>query len=229
MRRLFIGFGLIFAGAAHSATVTQCGPNICYEYDDAQVAAGSGYFGTPTLIGDDMRFLPTSYKAQSIDGVGDNTGTNTDNYSSTFVFDRIYSISGDEIASIDITERGDYSIVSEGNVSANLLMLVGNNSDATECECDLDTLAFNAPTALALWELNTGISPVNTFDSIANDVSLSLQNTMSAFTDASGETAWIQKKFVSVSVSLVPVPAAVWLMGSALGVIFIRLRKPRGD
>jgi len=217
---------LLCAGAAHSATVTQCGTTICYQYDDAQVAAGSGYFGTPTLIGNDMRFLPTAYRAESIDGVGDHTATNTDILSSTFVFDRIYTVSGAEIANITYTERGDYRINVDGSVQADMLMLIANNNDAAECDCVLDSFGTSGNSALALWQLSGSFDAANSFNSLANDVSLSLQNTLYASTDAAGENAWIQKKFMTVSVTAVPVPAAVWLFGSALALLGFRSRKP---
>ena len=45
------------------------------------------------------------------------------------------------------------------------------------------------------------------------------------YTDENGESAWIQKK-ITVVVSEVPVPAAVWLFGSGLGLLgFMRRRK----
>ena len=226
--RILIGLaGLLASLSAYSVTVKQCGPNICYEYDDSQIAASTSYFGVPTLIGDDMRFLPTSYKAQSTDGVGIHTGTNTDSYSSTFVFDRIYTVSGAEIANITYTERGDYSITNDGNVQADFLMLIANNSDATECDCVLDSFSDSGANSLALWELNTSFDAPNSFDPLPNDVSISLQNTLTASTDAAGEDAWVQKKFMTVSVTAVPVPAAVWLMGSGLGLLAMRGRRRR--
>ena len=225
MKKLLGVFIILCSGVAQSATVNQCGPNICYEYDDAQIAASSNYFGLPTLIGDDMRFLPTSYKAQSIDGVGDHTGTNTDEWGSTFLFDRIYTVSGAEIASITYTERGDYAIGTDGSVTANMLMLVANNNDAQECDCVLNSFTDSGANSLALWELSGSISPLNSFDSVANDVSASLQNTLFANTDAAGETAFIQKKFMTLTVTAVPVPAAVWLFISGLGLLATRLRK----
>jgi len=226
MKKLLGLLVLVCAGTAHSATVTQCGTTICYQYDDAQIAAGSSYFGTPTLIGDDMRFLPTAYRAESIDGVGTNTGTNTDSLSSTFVFDRIYTVSGAEIANITYTERGDYRINVDGSVQADMLMLIANNNDAAECDCVLDSFSTSGSSALTLWQLNGSFDAANSFDSLANDVSLSLQNTLYAGTDAAGESAFIQKKFMTVSVTAVPVPAAVWLFGSALALLGFRSRKP---
>jgi len=224
--RILLGLSILLASfTAYSATVTQCGPNICYEYDDAQIAASGSYFGTPTLIGDDMRFLPTSFKAQSTDGVGANTGTNTDSYGSTFVFDRIYTLSGEEIANITFTERGDYSITADGSVQADMLMLVANNNDAAECDCVFDSISDSGANPLTLWELTGSFDAAAKFESLANDVSISLQNTLTANTDAAGEDAWIQKKFMTVSVTVVPVPAAVWLMGSALGLLVVRSRR----
>jgi len=224
--RILLGLSVLLASfAAYGATVTQCGPNVCYEYDDSQVAASGSYYGLPTLIGDDMRFLPTTYKAQSTDGVGINTGTNTDTYGSTFVFDRIYSVSGEEIATITFTERGDYFVQNDGSVQANMLMLIANNNDAAECDCVLDSFSDSGANALTLWQLSGSFDAAANFESLANDVSISLQNTLSAYTDASGEDAWLQKKFMSVSVTVVPVPAAVWLMGSALGLLVVRARR----
>lgn len=225
MKRLLGTLCLLAAGAAHSATVTQCGPNVCYQYDDAQIAGSTAYFGQPTLIGDDLRFLPTTFRAESIDGVGTTSGTNTDVYGTTFVFDRIYSVSGAEIQSISITERGDFGITNDGNVRAELYMLVANNNDALECDCDINVFQASGANSLQSWQLSAGINPASAFTSPANDVSLSLQNTLFAYSDAAGETAFIQKKFATVSVNVVPIPAAVWLFGSGLALLgWIRRR-----
>ena len=216
MRKLVGMACLLVAGVAQSASVMQCGPNVCYVYDNAQVAAGTAYFGQPTLIGDDMRFLPTSYDAQSVDGSA------SEIYGETFKFDSIYSVSGADIQSISVVERGDYSITSGGSVQADLLILIANNNNALECECEIDSVSASGASSLTLWELNTVFSPASIFSSPANDVALDIQNTLTATTANLGEIAWIEKKFVSVSVSVIPVPAAVWLFGSALSLLMLR-------
>ena len=48
---------------------------------------------------------------------------------------------------------------------------------------------------------------------------LQIQNNLAATTGANGEQAWIQKKQGGIGISVVPVPAAVWLFGSALGAL----------
>jgi hypothetical protein len=49
-------------------------------------------------------------------------------------------------------------------------------------------------------------------------MALNIQNALTAYTDANGEQAWVQKK-ITLSISEVPVPAAVWLFGSGLGLL----------
>jgi len=223
---LLFFISLFWCSQAYSAVVTECGPNICYEYDDAQLAALNDEFGAPTLIGDDMRFLPLDFRAQSTDGVGIHSGTNTDNDADTFIFDRIYSVSGQEIALITVTESGDYDIDTDGSVSGDLLALFANNNDAIECDCI--TQEFNVSgdsSGLSLWSLEATFSPSAFFSSTANDVALSIQNGLTAFSDASGEDAFIQKKFSLVSVTLVPVPAAAWLFGSAILALGVSKRR----
>ena len=95
-----------FALPAQAAVVTQCGPNICYQYDNAQPAAS--LFGLPTLLGDIMFFTPTTFEARSADGVGIHTGTNTDVVDATWVFTRVYTTNNTEITSILAYEEGDY-------------------------------------------------------------------------------------------------------------------------
>ena len=53
------------------------------------------------------------------------------------------------------------------------------------------------------------------------DVDIDLTNTLTASTAADGEYAMVQKKLgaVSIEITAVPVPAAVWLFGSGLGVL----------
>ena len=72
------------------------------------------------------------------------------------------------------------------------------------------------------------LTPAASLSQVANDLRLSIQNDLSAFTDASGERAWIEKKLVLNITTVVPVPAAVWLFGSALGVVGLIRRRLAG-
>ena len=206
--------------------ITQCGPSICYTYDPLQAAAAA--FGTPTLLGDSMRFVPPNFRAESLNGAGTVTVT------ATWLFDNVYSTGGGEIGSVLITEAGDFSITGDSGgapdtVGVNLYTQVANNASA-EVATDLKNFSASGDTFLPPqpWALiSTAINPSTAFTSLANNVAVSIQNTLSATTDELGGAAWIQKKFVVEigTVAPVPVPAAVWLFGSAFGVLSLVRRR----
>ena len=209
-----------------SQAITQCGPNICYTYDAGQSAAA--YFGLPTLLGDSMRFIPPNFRAESLNAAG------TVSLSATWLFDNVYSTSGAEIGSVFVSEAGDYSITGESGgapdtVGVNLSTLVADNASA-EFVLDIKNFSASGNTILPpqTWALVSGtINPATAFTAIANNVAVSIQNTLSATTDEVGGDAWIQKKFVVQvgSVVPVPVPTAVWLFGSALGLMGVARRR----
>lgn len=205
------------AVSAQAATVTLCGPTICYEYDDAQVAAAA--FGQPTLVGDTLRFLPAEFIALSADGGG------FDWSAATFRLDRIYSTTGQDIISLSVLETGDYEITGGGAVSADLYLLAASNLSGSEFA--VATAAFDASGdsgGLQEWAIEAEILPAAVFAGGASDMALQIQNFLTAVTSGEGELAWIQKKLV-LEVAVVPVPAAVWLFASALGLLgFVRRR-----
>lgn len=211
------------SGTAAAATVSECGPNICYEYDDQQDALE--WFGAPTLVGDEMRFLPGSFVALSMDGT---TGLVT----TAFVFDRVFTQSGADLASINIREVGDYEITNGGPdaaVSGDLFVLAASNVNPLDCQCGISD-SFDATGdsgGLQVWEMNAEVTPSEVFTGVANDIALSIQNTLTASTADTdlSDVAWIQKKFV-ITTTVIPLPPAVWLFGSAVaGLGWLRRRK----
>lgn len=202
---------MIVTQTASAASVTQCGPTICYKYDDAQAAVG--LYGTPTLIGDSLRFLPENFRAQSDDGEG------LVQTQASFYFDNVYSVNPNEdIQKIMITEFGDYEITNGDRVSDQLTLDAVNNLGAgTASESELFSVT-DGTTGLQTWQIDNTLMVSSEFQT--NSLNLTVTNLLEAETDATGETAWIQKKVkIQAVTAAVPLPAGVWLMVSALGIM----------
>ena len=107
--------------SSQAALVQLFGDSVIYEYDDVTNSAALALFGTPTIVGDDVRFLPPSFRAESVDGAG------SDVASANFIFSRVYSINGDDITEIQVREFGDYEITNGDSVSADLLLTASSN------------------------------------------------------------------------------------------------------
>lgn len=228
----------VLAVGAQAASLI--GDNIIYEYDDTQAAIA--FYGTPTIVGDTVVFTPgTAFRAQSANGVALNTPSSpTDIVTSSFIFDRVYHKDGDALMGLYVGESGDYRIdgnsgsvevdlflqgvtnpgggtLGSGDVSANLV-ISGDSSGQQSwggVQAVLDLTAFETPPYIG------GGGPAGP----QTDVKVTIQNTLYATTAAgTGDLAWIQKKLTFTAV--VPIPAAVWLFGSAiLGLVAVGRRK----
>jgi hypothetical protein len=86
----------------------------------------------------------------------------------------------------------------------------------------------STPTGFSLvnWSLTGTVTPAALFSDLATDIDFSIQNTLQAFA-ASPDYALVQKKLslTITAVSTVPVPAAVWLFGSGLGLLGLLRRR----
>jgi hypothetical protein len=216
--------------SVQAALVTAPGIDIQFTYDDSTL------FGTGTVVGNSIFFLPTNFLAESYDGAGLDTAAQT----LTIDVELIDSESTFVMTDFHMLEDGDYRLRGAGaDVDASGMFAVTSASGETcgffACR---DTSFFNAGPlvdtggALAAWSASDDI-----FLSWGSDtsVALTLQNDLLAETTSDGEIAFIQKKFGAIGVSVneevppaptIPVPPAVWLFGSGLlGLIGIARRK----
>jgi hypothetical protein len=197
--------------------VDECGTSICYSYDDAQGAVL--LFGTPTLVGDSLVFLPPNFRAESLNGAGVDIAT------ANFIFDNVYSKNGvTDITNLTVYESGDYDIINGSEVGVDILLTVVNLEPnpgfppIPETGTSLTSFTATGDSGgQQEWELLNSYNLADDFSLSTKSLQLSLQNTLTATALDSGDSAWIQKKLTFTAA--VPVPAAVWLFGSGLGLL----------
>jgi hypothetical protein len=213
----------VTSGPLGSQICTLTGPNLTWIYaidgpGGMQTSGALALFDGPTLIGDNIRFLPPNFKAESMNGAG--VATTAGN----FVFTRVFTNNGSNtilgFASADI---GDYAITGGLNVAASLYLQAADNTNALRLANATTSFGANVSTGgvATPWNLTTIVDtttpqPNFPFQQIVagHDFAVNVQDNLSASTNAANTDAWIQKK-INIDV-LVPVPAAAWLFGSAL-------------
>ena len=222
IKTALVASALLMSTASNAATVSMCGTDLCFEYNDSTL------FGGGTVVGNNIFFSPTNFRAESnnTDGLVQESATlNVDvtlkNSGSGFVMDMF-----------NLVEKGDYqmtggtttSVTAGGSFSVTSLTTGGLNELNTFNATGLDTIG-----AVTAWDASSSIdlSSISGWGS-GTAVQIQLQNDLSATSNLQGEGAFIQKKFgdIGVIVNPVPVPAAVWLFGSGLlGLVGIARRK----
>lgn len=225
-----VGLGLATA-TGHATLVRLNGANFDVEYDDAVL----GLFGAPTIGGNVVFFTPTTFKAESLNGVG----LITANANASF---RIIAQSGYLIGSADLTARGDYrllgasSTVTVGGAISAIPAGVGNAPLAapitSASPLTLRTGAISNWNASAI--LDFGGAPSGGFADILFD----MQSFLSALTstaDIGPKLAFIEEKFAGSAFSLqltptghIPEPSSfVLLFAAGLAWFAVRCGKRR--
>jgi len=223
IKTALVASALLMSTASNAATVTTCGTDLCFEYDNATL------FGTGNVVGNNIFFLPTNFRAESNNTDGLVEVDATLNITATLLDPN----SGFVMDMFNLVEKGDYemfgggtstSVTAGGSFSVTSLTTSGLNEFNTFNATGLDTIG-----AVTAWDASSSID-LSSIDGWGSDTSviIQLQNDLSATSNLQGEGAFIQKKYgdIGVIVNPVPVPAAVWLFGSGLiGLIGMARRK----
>lgn len=195
---------------AQAALITLSGNSVDYTFDDSLL----GLFGPASVAGDTLFFTPTEFKATSTAGVG--------LVSTTQSLDVQISLKpGFSFVSLSLLERGDYLLFGPGTNTADVSGML-SLTDSTH------TLGIALGSADPLdivglpthnWEIAvadlTGWVPA---------LDLTLSNTLSASTDNARGIAFVEKKYVGITVSTVPEPGTWAIMLLGLGLLGLRYR-----
>lgn len=228
---------LAVAGAfwvpAHAALVQLCGQTICYEYDNNPVINdGLLLLGAPQLLGnsDVLRFTPPAYYAMAYGSGG------FDERIAGFHFSRIWSPAGLEIGAISISESGDYQLFGGGSVTASLVLYSSDLVDDGYGPGFLESVAvvegFSSSTPAGLpfqnWSYTNSIDPAASFTDLATSVDLTIFSVLQAITGGPGHSAFVARKLsLAVATTVVPAPAASWLLATGALALLPCVRRHR--
>lgn len=222
MRRMLLGLALVSVMATSNAA-TIMGTDVIFDYDDTTL------FGTANVIGNNIFFLPTTFLAESTDLDGAVNTSDTLNITIT-----VKAGSAFNITDFLWVEDGDYELQgSSASVSANGRLQVTSGTKLCpgplpgfDVPCE-DSEIFNVgglttTGALTEWDAAVAIALADTAGWL-NDTSVvvQIQNNLNATSTVLGDSAEIQKKSTGIGLIInpIPVPGAVWLFGSALGLL----------
>lgn len=217
VRKILIGLVLALSLAGvQAAVVTVPGTDVEFTYDT------SSLFGIGTVVGNSIFFSPTTFKAESLNLDG------TDSVGETLIIDVVATTPGYQLTEFALVELGDYLLTGSSSsvTAAGRLQVTSATKTCGILPCtDWDIFNVAGMTtigSLTGWSGNVGIDFADTAGWISDtSVEASIQNDLTATSTVNGESAMVEKKFqgVGLVVNPIPVPAAVWLFGSALGLL----------
>lgn len=225
------------AGSAQAAQHTLIGTNFDLTYDDTTL----GLFGAPTLVGNNLFFTFNTFEATAANGSG------IDSTTSSITGLVLTAKNGFQFGSLALSETGNYQFVGTGNfvnVEGELKAFDVANS-ATSQTIDLLDVSPGTPlttpglglkswVANALIDASSATLPgsTNVIQLSPTQIGLSIQNTLTAFSDPNGtglSFAQITKSYAGVGVTVSPVPEAstTAMLMAGLGVLGLMARRRR--
>jgi len=215
-KSIFLFMLFAFFGNSQASIVTVNGTNVAFSYDDALL----DLFGAPTVAGDQLFFTPTAFTAKALGTTGFDIKNSTINIRAT-------ALNGGTIDTVSLTERGDY--ISKGDSS---YVEAGGQLRVTDLNVPLDEVTDAITLATPIGKQGTFL-PTQNWQAFADanvagfgtsSVNITIENILVALSNAFGELGFIEKKAVVLGVSAlpfdnitpVPLPASIWLFGTAL-------------
>ncbi len=216
---------------ASAAIVTLDGDWFDVKYDDAIVSL----WGTPTLVGNELKFFPTEFKANSVN----TSGANAMDFMPSTIALQIIADDGYFLTGADLDEGGDYfkfgGARSNVTISGELRMTSLSGPGGTVVDSIESSPAFPLPATLPFishaWTAGASVSMTGQVTS----ANVTIQNLLAAwqFNDETGngtfQGAFVEKKNVILAVGVAPIPEpATWAMMATGGILLgFGLRRSR--
>jgi hypothetical protein len=229
---------MLFSATSQAAIITQNGTDVSFTYDDATL------YGTGNVVGNSISFKPVDFKVESLGGTAIDLGNGNSisggqaTLSQTLKITMNATTVGYAMDMFQVVEIGDYRLDGAPTADVDVSAYVDIESLTTNCGIFACSNTGNIFTAGSLGDTGLVLTPwslggsLNLADTAGwgsdTGVVMTLQNNILAYTENTGETAFIQKKQggIGIVVNPIPVPAAVWLFGSGLiGLISVARRK----
>jgi hypothetical protein len=215
---------LLLMHGAQAATID--GADVRFTYDDTTL------FGVASVNGNSIFFQPTNFKVQSTDG---SPATVLLPETLNVTVEVLETSPGYVLEEFQMFEQGDYKVKGDDAwVQADGQFRVTSDSNSKFCPSGFFGLCEDkeffdtgqlTTTGGTLTDWSTGAS-IDLADTTGwgtdTKVTVTLENLLTAQTANSLELAFIEKKFEGVGIIVnptVPIPGAVWLFGSAIGLL----------
>lgn len=220
-----IALALGVQASASAAIVTIDGAFFDISYDDAL----AGLFGTPTIVGDEIKWFPSGSPGFSAKVTGaDNLVVTSGTFALKVTADPGYQLTGSSLS-----EGGDYFFFGEAaaGVSASgqlrMTSLVPSATTVTSSIAPTTTFLENGP--LDFTTADWSAAAVVALSAPATVANISIQNILAAWAAGAPvlQAAFIEKKEVtlSVAVAAIPEPSTWAMLGLGVGMIGFALRR----
>lgn len=211
------------SSAAFAASVTMAGNTVDFTFDDAML----GLFGQASLSGDTLFFNSGNFKAMSLNGVGYALTNDTMNI-------RVSAHAGLVFSAIDLVEKGDYLL----RGSASTAEVTGQVRILDIAKPLVDVTASILPagpldqTSASTQNWVAGASADLTSWNSAQAINVTVENLLLASTGATSSLAFVQKKFVGLTptmlaVTAVPEAETYTMMLAGLGLVGLAVMRRR--
>ena len=194
-------------------------------FDIIYDSASLGLFGTPTLSGNTLFFTPTTFSAES-------SSMSTFKTGSTISF-WIVADDGHHLTGASLLEQGDYNADKEDDKSARVAVggqtrFVDNNhpgssTSAAIVGAGVSDLPANGFSSTSDWAATS----LQTFQSGATKIKFTIENLLFANAGSQSNYAFIEKKYVGLTVSAVPEPESYAMLLAGLGILGAVVRRKK--